>query len=170
MTLPFPPLALALVLILSLGGCAGHSHYAGLESREIKALSADDIAGLRAGQGMGMALPAELNGYPGPRHVLDLSKALALSDEQVRRTQALFARMRAEAVQAGESLIDRERALDQLFASGQATPQALDAALAQVAEARARVRGTHLQAHLEQVRILTATQVAQYNQLRGYRP
>lgn len=58
------------IVCLALSACAGHSHYAGLESRDIKALSADDIAGLRAGASICMALPAELNGYPGPMHVL----------------------------------------------------------------------------------------------------
>jgi Spy/CpxP family protein refolding chaperone len=140
-----------------------------MESREIKALSAEDIAGLKAGRGMSMALPAELNGYPGPLHVLELAEPLALSDEQRRRTQELYERMRAAAVSAGEALITSEAQLDRLFATRTATPEALNAALAAVAQAQARVRGTHLQAHLEQVRILTPVQVAQYNRLRGYR-
>ena len=40
---------------------AQHQPYAALADRPIKALSADDVANLRAGRGMGMALPAELN-------------------------------------------------------------------------------------------------------------
>ena len=47
--------------------------YAGLERREVKALSDQQLADLRAGRGMSLALPAELNGYPGPVHVLALS-------------------------------------------------------------------------------------------------
>ena len=47
------------------------SPYAGMQTRAIKALSDQQIADLRAGRGMGMALPAELNGYPGPAHVLE---------------------------------------------------------------------------------------------------
>ena len=64
-----------LILCLSLTGlvgCSGHSHYASMQSRDIKALSASDIEGLRAGRGMSLALAAELNGYPGPLHVLEL--------------------------------------------------------------------------------------------------
>lgn len=56
--------------------------YAGLETRQIKALSGEPVAELRAGEGMGLALAAELNGYPGPRHVLDLANQLGLTDEQ----------------------------------------------------------------------------------------
>jgi hypothetical protein len=37
---------------------------------------------------MGLALPAELNGYPGPIHVLELSDKLGLSAEQKSRIEA----------------------------------------------------------------------------------
>lgn len=153
---------------LLLTGCAGHSHYSGLQTREIKSLSDADIAGYRAGQGMGMALPAELNGYPGPLHVLELADKLALSAEQRLATQQLYARMQSAAVLAGESLIAAERALDRMFASRNATEPVLAEHLAKVSQAQARLRGVHLQAHLEQVRILKPEQVSQYNKLRGY--
>jgi hypothetical protein len=59
-----------------------HSPYAGMQTRTIKALSEQQIADLKAGRGMGLVLPAELNGYPGPAHVLELSDQLGLSAEQ----------------------------------------------------------------------------------------
>jgi hypothetical protein len=161
-------LALLALCTLTLTGCAGHSHYAGLQAREIKALSAEDISGLKAGKGMSMALPAELNGYPGPLHVLELADRLALTAAQRARTQQLFERMRADAVQAGEAVIAGESALDRLFASRTATPQALSSALERVGAAQARLRNVHLQAHLEQTAILSAEQVAQYHRIRGY--
>jgi hypothetical protein len=160
--------SLAVLALWSLGGCAGHAHYAGMQSRDIKALSADDIAGLRAGQGMSMALPAELNGYPGPLHVLQLQAQLALSPQQRQQTEALMAQMKRDAIAAGEELIQAERQLDQLFATRSVTPQSLAAALDKAAQARARVRAVHLQAHLQQVQILSDQQVQQYNRLRGY--
>ena len=46
--------------------------YAGLEARAIKSLSAADVQELRRGGGWGLALPAELNGVPGPAHLLEL--------------------------------------------------------------------------------------------------
>lgn len=152
----------------SLVGCAGHSHYAGWESREIKSLSAVDMEGLRAGRGMSLALAAELNGYPGPLHVLEMSDKLALTQAQRTATQDLYQRMKAAAIAAGEEFVNAERDLDSLFASRKALPQQLTEALNRVAQAQARLRGTHLQAHLEQVRILTPEQVARYNSLRGY--
>src|SRR5262245_1477224 len=66
-----------------------HSPYAGLDSRDIKALSAEQLADLKAGRGMGLALAAELNGYPGPLHVLELADRLQLSPEQTRRVDSL---------------------------------------------------------------------------------
>jgi hypothetical protein len=39
---------------------------------------------------MGLALAAELNGYPGPIHVLQLSDKLGLTPEQKARVQSLF--------------------------------------------------------------------------------
>ena len=64
--------------------------YAGMQTRPIKALSDQQIADLRAGRGMGLALAAELNGYPGPSHVLELADRLELSTDQRARVQRLF--------------------------------------------------------------------------------
>ena len=64
--------------------------YAGLQTREIKALSHEQMEDLAAGRGMGLALAAELNGYPGPRHVLELATQLSLTDEQRNSIQRLF--------------------------------------------------------------------------------
>jgi hypothetical protein len=86
----------------------GHHPYAGLEQRAVKALSEQQIADLKAGRGMGLALPAELNGYPGPSHVLENADALGLSAEQRDRTKNLFDTMKAEAVPVGEQLIEQE--------------------------------------------------------------
>ena len=50
--------------------------YAEMQGRSIKALSDQQIADLNTGRGMGLALAAELNGYPGPSHVLELADKL----------------------------------------------------------------------------------------------
>ena len=54
--------------------------YAGQQARSIKSLSAEDVAALLKGEGMGMAKAAELNGYPGPVHVLTLADELRLTE------------------------------------------------------------------------------------------
>ena len=103
------------------------SPYAGQQSRSIKALSEGDIAALQNGDGMGMAKAAELNGYPGPRHVLALAAELHLTEAQANQTNALYDRMSAAARPLGAELIERERLLDQLFAKGEITPERLTA-------------------------------------------
>jgi len=59
--------------------------YAGQQTWTIKALSEDEIAALRNGEGMGMAKAAELNGYPGPIHVLALVAQLGLTEASTGR-------------------------------------------------------------------------------------
>ena len=156
------------VTMAALAQAATPSPYTGEQSRPIKALSADETAALLAGKGMGLAKAAELNGYPGPAHVLELATELQLSDAQKAQTQALFASMQTKAVSLGRALVEEERGLDRLFAEKAATPESLAAALARIGALQARVRGAHLEAHLAPVRILTPEQTAKYAELRGY--
>jgi hypothetical protein len=142
--------------------------YAGQQARAIKALSDDDIAALRNGEGMGMAKAAELNGYPGPAHVLALAGQLGLTDTQRRDVQAIFDRMSAAAKSLGGELIAQEQTLDQLFVKGVITPDRLAAATAAIAELQGRLRAVHLSPHRETRGLLNADQIARYEQLRGY--
>jgi Spy/CpxP family protein refolding chaperone len=160
----------SVLLLLPPGRAAAGSAtpYAGQEGRDIKALSPEEVADHLAGRGMGLAKAAELNGYPGPAHVLELAGPLGLSPEQRARTQALFERMQARAIALGRELVEAERALDRLFASRTVTVAALGPALARIGELQARLRQAHLEAHLEQTALLTAEQVAAYGRLRGY--
>jgi Spy/CpxP family protein refolding chaperone len=143
--------------------------YSGLETRPIKALSSDQIADLRAGRGMGLALSAELNGYPGPIHALEHAAALALTDEQRTRVQSLYEAMRAEAVPLGERLISQEADLDRLFAERAITPTSLDRTTAEIGRTEAALRAAHLKYHIAMLDVLTPDQVRHYAELRGYR-
>jgi Spy/CpxP family protein refolding chaperone len=145
-----------------------HSPYAGLEAREIKALSPEEIADLAAGRGMGLALAAELNGYPGPRHVLDLAQELQLTAEQQQKTNALFEAMRSETSALGAELVEAERVLDRLFVEKLATPDSVLAASESAGTLRGKLRAAHLRYHLVMVDVLTAEQIETYNRLRGY--
>ena len=147
---------------------AGRSPYAGLQTRAVKALSAEQIADLRAGRGMTLALAAELNGYPGPSHTLELAAPLGLSDAQKRATQALFAQMKAKAQRAGEEVIAAETALDRLFRDGTAGAASVQAASADAARAQGAMRALHLRYHLLMREVLTPEQTAKYAALRGY--
>ena len=48
------------------------SKYVGEEYRKIKSLSPDDVEELKKGGGWGLAKAAELNGLPGPAHILEM--------------------------------------------------------------------------------------------------
>jgi hypothetical protein len=141
-----------------------------MAQREVKALSDQQIADLRAGRGMGLALAAELNGYPGPSHVLELAGALALTPDQRARTEALMAAMIAETIPLGERILADEAALDQLFALRTATPAAIDAATARIAAAQGTLRAAHLRTHLAMMPLLSADQLQRYAAMRGYAP
>jgi Spy/CpxP family protein refolding chaperone len=148
----------------------GHSHqpYAELKHRPVKALSDEQIGDLRAGRGMGLALAAELNGYPGPRHVLEHADELNLGRAERERTQALFEAMLAETIPLGEQLIRQETDLDRLFASKAITPESLAGATSTIGETLGALRAAHLRYHLIMMDVLTPEQVRRYNELRGY--
>ncbi len=145
-----------------------HAPYAALLARDIKSLSEQQISDLRAAKGMGLALPAELNGYPGPSHSLELADQLKLSAEQRGSTQTLFDRMQREAKALGEDVIVAERELDRLFKEKRVSPESLAAATAKAAAAQGRLRESHLRYHLAMMEVLSPEQVAEYNRLRGY--
>ena len=130
------------------GPAAAGSPYAGMQHRAVKALSEQQIADLRAGRGMGLALPDELNGYPGPVHVLELADALQLSDDQRARTKALFEAMKAEAIPIGERILTEETVLDRLFGARHVTRAALGEAASRIASAQGELRAAHLRYHL----------------------
>lgn len=146
----------------------GTSSYAGQNSREIKALSAQDVEDYLSGKGMGLAKVAELNGYPGPAHVLALADELSLSAEQKQRTEAIFKSMETQAQEIGAAIVDEERKLDQLFASKSVSRESLTPSLKRIGELQAQLRHVHLEAHLAQTLILSPEQVAAYTRLRGY--
>jgi Spy/CpxP family protein refolding chaperone len=142
--------------------------YAGLQTREIKALSREEMADLRGGRGMGLALAAELNGYPGPRHVIELAAPLSLTDEQRSKIQELFDSMRAEAIPLGQKLLSAERDLNRAFVERTINPQKLEAMTAAIADMQGKLRNTHLKYHLATAALLSPDQLHRYSELRGY--
>lgn len=132
------------------------------------AIPEDRAHGLKQGHGMGFAKVAELNHYPGPRHVLDLADELALSPEQMAETESVFADMQQEAIHLGTLLVEQENALEALFATGRPSPDSVTEHVLQIGKTRALLRAVHLKAHLSMKDILSAEQVTEYDRLRGY--
>lgn len=143
------------------------SPYADLLDREIRALSAEEVEGLLEGEGMGFALAAELNGYPGPRHVLELEESLQLTPDQIERTRAVMQAMSAEARRLGAEVVSAERALDRAFREGSIDRARLREATERIGALRGELRGVHLAAHIDVTEILTPHQRHRYEQLRG---
>jgi hypothetical protein len=162
--------AITLALVLSTGASLAQSHqpYVGLQSRAVKALSDQQIADLRAGRGMSMALPAELNGYPGPLHVIEHANALALTSNQLGQVQRLYDEMKSDASTLGERVIAEETELDRLFSSRTVTGDTLTHATAAIGKTQGELRATHLRYHLATVEVLTSDQLQRYAVLRGY--
>ena len=164
-------LQIAAVMALSLMAApaqAQHQPYAGDASREVKALSADEIEQYLSGAGMAYAKAAELNHFPGPMHLLELANKLGLTSEQRAAVKRLMDVHKAEARYIGAKLVESERALDALFRSGRVGPEALATAVRAAAEAAGEYRLSHLETHRRTRLLLSAEQVARYDELRGY--
>ena len=147
---------------------AYQSKYSGQEMREIKSLSDQDIAELKAGSGWGLAKAAELNGVPGPKHLLEMKDAIKLTSEQVLKIEETYALMNQQAVTLGLELIELERELNSHFANRTVDEEILKDLLEKIAQTYSELRYVHLSAHLKTPLILSPEQIKQYNMLRGY--
>ncbi len=168
------------VLLIALVGCQSdkpapaeveptlEQPYAGLEERDIRALDPERVADLLAGRGAGFALSAELNHYPGPTHVLQLADQLALTTEQHDAVSTVKAAMQGKAAALGAQLVDEEQNLDHAFRSGTITAEQVSSMTERISDLEGQLRNVHLQAHIVLADILTASQVATYDALRGY--
>lgn len=157
-----------LIVGLAMVGVATGSNYRGQTDLPVKALLAERIDDLRAGKGMSLALAAELNGWPGPRHVLDLAEPLALTVQQRQRIEAELTAMQAVTRTLGRDVIATEAELEALFQGEEPGETAVHRAVDRIAALRGALRFTHLRHHLTTTRILTPRQTARYAELRGY--
>lgn len=160
--------AMLLLVLPQVAWSQAHQPYAGLETRPIKALSEQQVADLKAGRGMGLALAAELNGYPGPVHVLELAEPLGLTPGQQARVTRLFDVMKEEAVVLGERIIEAEADLDRQFSGKTVTEASLTDGVYGIASMQGALRAAHLRYHLATLEVLTPDQAARYAALRGY--
>ena len=164
--------AILLLAMTAAGGAAAQDAtkrpYAGQEKRAVTMLSPADIAQIEAGAGWGLAKPAELNGYPGPAHVLELADRLEITAAQRERVEAIFEKMQAAAIDTGKRYIMAEARVDAVFRSGEATAERVANAVAEAAQWRGQLRLVHLNAHLETAEVLSDEQRRRYDNLRGY--
>ncbi len=167
----FVAVVLTAMLITASGALAADQApkpYAGQQARDVSTLSAKDIEDLYAGRGWGLAKPAELNGYPGPLHVLELASELQLSEGQKKKVQEIFDRMQRAAKSAGAKFIDAEKEVDSFFKAGELEGAKLAEKLDAASAARAGLRRVHLSAHIETKGVLSTHQIHRYKMARGY--
>jgi Spy/CpxP family protein refolding chaperone len=164
--------AAVIAMLSSAAQAQSHQHqpYAGLQSRSIKAMSEQQVADLRDGKGMSLALAAELNGYPGPSHVLELKEPLNLTDRQLQSIEGMFTSMQKEARAIGARLIMQETHLDAMFANHDIDTFKLAHMTKAIGETQAQLREAHLKYHLTTTELLTPEQTKRYAELRGYAP
>jgi len=127
-----------------------------------------DREGLLKGEGMGLARSAEENGYPGPKHVLELRNELGLSPDQSRKAEALREGVRVSARIVGQQIIEKETDLSNLYQSASADGLQVQALLRDIGTLRADLRFIHLQAHMRMKEILTPGQIVKYYELREH--
>jgi hypothetical protein len=142
--------------------------YAGQQHSSIPGLTEAEIASFREARGMGLARPADINGYPGPLHVLEQADALGLSDDQRAAVESLYDQMRTEASGIGEEFLAQYGALELAFRDGTITPEVLGDHTGEIGRIEGMLRATHLKYHLATRAILTPDQVGAYMRLRGY--
>ena len=161
--------ALTSALAISSGAIGqSHSKYVGEEKRPIKSLSEKDIAELQRGGGWGLAKIAELNGVPGPVHLLEMKDQIGLTRAQIAQITTIYQGMRAKAETLGRKFIELERELNDQFRNRSISNKSLSELLRRSSSVRMQLRETHLSAHLTVRPLLSETQVNQYNRLRGY--
>src|SRR5882762_6671229 len=158
----------AALLLTSAAAANAQTPYAGMQARPIKALSEQQVADLGAGRGMGLALAAELNGYPGPSHLLELSDKLGLKSDQNSTLKGMFDALKAETTPIRENLIVQEERLDRLFAEKTVSEQQVKDATRDIGETQGRLQNAHLSYHLQARAILQPSQIQRYAELRGY--
>ena len=145
------------------------SPYVNQLDSSVKGLSAKEVDDLLNGRGMGFARMAELNNYPGPKHLLELSNELSLSKVQLEVIEAVFKNMQAKAKLLGKNIVELELALSEDFVKREIDAVSLEKQTVELARLYGKLRATHLTAHLEVTPLLSDEQIQHYNFLRGYK-
>lgn len=157
-----------IVLVCSTFVVAQKSLYAGEERRTIKSLSEKEVEQYLSGAGMGLAKAAELNHHPGPKHVLDLADTLKLTGTQKKDLEKVVGEMKSNAVQLGKDIVEKEKLLNEAFASDTITSERLEQLTNEIGTLQGKLRFIHLQAHIAAKKVMTKHQIMTYDVLRGY--
>ena len=125
-----------------------------------------DKESLEKSEGAGMASYADINGYPGPKHVLEMQETLKLTDDQIKDISAIIDEMSENARATGEMIIAKERELESSFRLGKAGESYTKQLATEIGSLRGALRSVHLNAHIQAKSVLTKEQIATYMAIR----
>ena len=161
-------IALSIILASTAPTLASNQPYSGQQHRTIKSMSADEVEGHIKGYGLGYAKTAELNHYPGPAHLRELTQELGLSQEITQQILAIEEDMRTSAQRLGQQIVNLERQLDMMFVHAQPSPELVDELTSKIGALQGKLRAVHLNAHLAVRPLLSEDIIKRYDELRGY--
>lgn len=130
-------------------------------------VSEQEKEALLKGAGLGAGMIAMMNGYPGPKHVLELGDELELNAAQRESIGKTYGNVKAESVKLGTELVEKDEALTALFTSGSATTGEVEKLSRDIGELQGRVRAAHLNAHVETFDALTPAQREKLSSMQG---
>lgn len=141
------------------GGGMGGGMLGGMTDAEKEAL--------RAGEGLGAGRLAMQAGYPGPKHVLAQGDELELSAAQKERIGTIFAEAKASFARMGAELVQKEEALEAMFAAGDVDVGDMTKLAAEIGELTGELRAGHLAAHVRTKEALTPAQLEKLPAMAG---
>ncbi|MEJ2483801.1 MAG: periplasmic heavy metal sensor [Gemmatimonadota bacterium] len=133
----------------------------------LSGISEDEKEALLAGSGLGAGMIAMANGYPGPKHVLEMGDELGLTAEQKEEIGSLFAERKASFVELGTELVKKDEQLTAMFASGSVNTKDVEKLAREIGQLQGELRAGHLNAHVLTWEALTAAQREKVASMRG---
>ena len=130
-------------------------------------VSAQEKEALLKGAGLGAGMIAMMNGYPGPKHVLEMGDELELTAAQRESIGTIYGKVKAESVKYGTELVEKDEELAALFASGSVSTDKVEKLSRDIGELQGRVRAEHLNAHVETFDALTPAQREMLAEMQG---
>lgn len=115
---------------------------------------------LLKGSGLGAGMIAMMNGYPGPKHVLEMGDELELTAAQRESIGTIYGKVKAESVKLGTELVEKDEALAALFTTGSVSTKDVEKRSREIGELQGRLRAAHLNAHVQTHAELTPAQLA----------
>jgi len=126
----------------------------------LSGVSEQEKEALLKGGGLGAGMIAMMNGYPGPKHVLEMGDELELTDAQRESIGTIYGKVKAESVELGTELVEKDEALAALFTSGSVSTKDVEKRSREIGELQGRLRAAHLNAHVQTHAELTPAQLA----------